>query len=159
MVSHGTLRGITMVTKNQQKMAATGPLQQEANEYLKQHKIPQLFEELTAELVFHRPSDPRSFMRDYILKLQNAKANPDKGDPPSLLDESNIRCVFSMLDITKRGFITTAQYHEAMRSVGVQIDYNKDPNGVALNKISQETFIRETKTALRRACSTFSADY
>lgn len=139
-------------------MATIGPLQQEANEYLKQHKIPQLFEAITAELVFHRPSDPRPFMREYILKLQNAKARPDTDGPPCLLDESNIRCVFSMLDITKRGFINTAQYHEAMKSVGVT-DYNKDPNGAALNKISQETFVRESKMALRQACCTFSADY
>ena len=139
-------------------MAATGPLQQEANEYLKQHKIPQLLEALTAELVFHRPSDPRKFMRNYIVKLQSAKANPDKEGPPCLLDESNIRCVFSMLDITKRGFISTVQYHEAMKSMGMT-DYNADPNGAALNKISQETFVRESKIALRRACSTFSADY
>lgn len=139
-------------------MATTGPLQQEATKYLKQHKIPELFEALTAELVFHRPSDPRSFMKDYIRKLQNAQVHPDKADPPSLLDESNINCIFSMLDITKRGFITTAQYHEAMKSMGVT-DYNKDPNGAALNKISQDTFIRESKMALRRACSTFSADY
>lgn len=130
------------------------PQETDALSYLKEHKILELFENLTSALVYNRPTDPKGFMREHIQQLQKARSDPDQTDPPSLVDESNIRSVFSMLDVAKKGYISHQQYVHAMENLGVT-QYNQNPVGAELNKISQETFVLETKAALRAATATF----
>ena len=130
------------------------PQETDTLRYLKEHKVLELFENLTAALVYNKPKDPKSFMREYIQQLQRARSDPDETDPPSLVDESNIRSVFGMLDIAKKGYISHQQYVHAMENLGVT-QYNQNPVGAEMNKISQETLVLETKAALRAATATF----
>lgn len=125
----------------------------EALSYLREHKIPQLFEQLTAALVYERPDDPKAFMRRYIRELQRARQNPED-DPPCFLDESNLQSVFGMLDVTNKGHVSLQQYQAAMKSMGVG-QFNASPAGAELNKIGRDTFVRETKAAVRAASATF----
>ncbi len=120
---------------------------QEAAEYLKENKIMELFENMTSVLVYERPENPKQFMKDYIEQLQKAKLDPDEVDPPSLFDESNLKSVFGMLDITRKGHISHDKYLQAMGNLGVR-KFNRIPAGSAFNKISQETFVTEVKVAL-----------
>ena len=132
---------------------SVNPCETDAVKYLKEHRILDLFENLTAALVFSRPEDPKAFMRKHIEQLQKAKSNPEE-EPPSFIDEANIKSVFNMLDITKKGHITREQYLQAMKSMGVG-QFNESPAGAELNRISQNTFVRESKAALRAAMATF----
>ena len=133
--------------------ANDNPHEAEAAKYLKEHKVLELFANLTAALVYHRPEDPKAFMRDHIQQLMRAKANMEE-DPPTFIDDSNLRSVFNMLDITKKGHVSHEQYLKAMKNLGVT-QYNSNPAGAELNRISQETFLRESKAAVRAAMSTF----
>ena len=128
---------------------------QQAAKYIKEHKIMELFENLTSALVYEQPEDPKQFMKNFIEQLQKAKSDPDEFDPPSFFDESNLQSVFSMLDITKKGYISHEKYVQAMSNLGVK-KFSQNPAGSELNKISQETFIREVKIALRNASATFA---
>ena len=125
-----------------------------AKEYLTKHKILELFENLTAALVFEKPEDPKAFARDFIQKLQDAKVEPELTQPPSLVDISNLESIFGMLDITKTGYISLAQYRQAMKSVGLK-NFNASPSGADFNKISLPTFVRESKAALGKASATY----
>lgn len=78
--------------------------QDSAREYLEEHRIPELLENLVAALVYHRPDNHREFMLKHIDDLKKAKQ--DFQDPPCMFDISNIQSVYGMLDITKRGHIT-----------------------------------------------------
>ena len=155
-----------MVTSGINKMAADGEEkvepetepalsihEAEATMYLKEHHISELFQNFTAALVYHRPEDPKAFIREHIKQLQEAKADKEK-EPPSILDESNVLSVFRMLDVAKKGYITAAQYHAAMKNMGIHF-YNRGPAGAELNKITEETFLRETKISLKAALRTF----
>jgi hypothetical protein len=122
--------------------------------YLKEHKIIELFNNITAEMVIKRPEDPKAFVRDYIKQLLKAKADPDNVDPPCMFDESNIKSVFFMLDLTKKGYISLNQYLQAMGAFGLS-KFNQKPAGSDFDKISLETFIRESKVAFRVAYSTY----
>ena len=128
--------------------------QDSAREYLEEHRIPELLENLVAALVYHRPDNHREFMLKHIENLKKAKE--DFQDPPCMFDISNIQSVYGMLDITKRGHITMEQYKEAMKCMGVS-KYNTGPAGAELNKITQETFVRELKTSLKDAVSTYQS--
>jgi len=125
-----------------------------ARGYLEEHRIPELLENLVAALVYHRPDDHKAFMLEHIEDLKKAKQ--DFHDPPCMFDISNIQSVYGMLDVTKRGHITVEQYKEAMKCLGVN-KYNSSPAGAELNKITQETFVRELKSSLKGAVSTYQS--
>lgn len=125
-----------------------------ASKYLKDHKIIELFQNLTAALVHERPEDPKEFMKNHIEQLLKAKSDPDLAEPPCFMDESNLKSVYSMLDVTKKGYISKEQYLQAMGSIGVR-KFNENPAGADLNKITLETFLRETKASLRDASATY----
>lgn len=128
------------------------PRQEEAKEYLEKQRVMELFDNITAQLVFHRPDNPKTFMIDYIEKLKEARMT--QLDFPCLFDESNIESVFGMLDPTKKGFITLEQYRQAIVTLGCM---NADPNpaGADIDRVTQETFTREVKAALKKASATF----
>ncbi|PIK62828.1 putative EF-hand calcium-binding domain-containing protein 10 [Apostichopus japonicus] len=128
------------------------PRASESKDYLQQHKIMELFDNLTAQLVFNRPDNPKEFMANYIQTLKESRtANMNF---PCIFDETNIGSVFGMLDPTKKGFITFAQYKEAMVTMGC-VGYDTSPPGAEQDCISQDTFTREVKDSLSRASATF----
>lgn len=133
------------------------PAQLEASQYLKEHHIPELFEQLTAGLVYARPDDPRLFIKEHLEQLKKNKDDPELNVPPSLFDESNLNSVFRMLDVPGKGYITHTQYSEAMKCVGIT-HYNHSPAGAEMNKISRDTFLREAKAGLNLAVQTYSVD-
>ena len=128
--------------------------EEEASKFLKDHKIIELFENLMAGLVYERPADPKEYMKKHIQQLLKAKSDPDEAEPPSLLDESNLKSMYYMLDITKKGYISKEQYLQAMGAIGAR-KFNENPAGADLNKITLETFLRETKASLRDASATY----
>lgn len=113
----------------------------EAKAYLETHKIPELFEQLAVWLIYCRPDNPKLFIIEHLKKLKEKQ----QGIP--LLDEENLTTMFKMLDVQNRGYISTEQYSQAMFNIGVE-DYNSNPIGGEINKISCDTFLRESKRAL-----------
>ena len=136
------------------KMASQGNVREvKSQRYLRKHKIPEMLENLTAALVYSKPENPKEFMKEYFETLKAAR---DKGsEPPSLLDESNIISIYGMMDFPSKGYITTEQYHVAMKSIGV-CEYNTTPIGTDIDKITQETFLREAKSGLLKAVGTYA---
>ncbi|XP_013415242.1 EF-hand calcium-binding domain-containing protein 10 [Lingula anatina] len=128
------------------------PRQVDAHEYLKNHRILDLFDNFTAQLIYNKPEDPKKFLIDQLEKLKNARTT--KLDFPCLFDESNIRSIFGMLDPTERGYITLQQYKEALMTLGVT-DLDQHPAGGELDRINLDTFTREAKRGLARASATF----
>ncbi|XP_038047796.1 EF-hand calcium-binding domain-containing protein 10-like [Patiria miniata] len=128
------------------------PRQEEAQEYLEKQRLMELFDNITAQLVFHRPDNPKAFMIDYMEKLKEARTT--QLDFPCLFDESNIESVFGMLDPTKKGFITLDQYKQAIETLGCG-SADPEPAGADIDRITQESFTREVKVALKKASATF----
>lgn len=122
--------------------------------YLTEHKIPQLFEHFTARIVYHRPSDPKAFIKDHLRCLKESR-DKSEDTQPSLFNDSNLISIFSMLDIRNSGYITKSQYNEAMLSLGIT-NYNISPVGGEMNKISRDTFLHEAKIGLKLENQTFS---
>ena len=131
-----------------------GPMEAEAASYLREHKIPELLENITAALVFNRPEDPRTFIKEHLERLLRAQSNPTEHRPPLFIDEANARSVFGMLDLTNTGFISHEQYLAAMESLGVS-KFNRNPPGAQLNKINRDIFILEANAGLMSAAATY----
>merc|ERR1711893_315170 len=129
------------------------PRKQEATQYLQKHKIVELFNNLTSQLIYNEPSSPKEFLIEALEKLQKSKMT--KREFPCLFDETNIQSIFGMLDPTGRGFITLQQYREGLLTIGVT-NFEQHPPGHDVNKITPDIFAREAKLGLARASATFS---
>lgn len=79
----------------------------EALEYIEKHNINKLFEILGSELAQHKPDDPNNFL---LLRLQKFKDMKTKDDPVTLFTEKDIDVMFSIFDLTGRGYVTPSQY-------------------------------------------------
>ena len=74
-------------------------------------KISELFDNLTASLVYHKPIHPNKFCLNFLLGLRQAKsissstANPETlfKHCPVLFDDSNIEAVFNIIDPEGKG--------------------------------------------------------
>merc|ERR1711860_380248 len=124
----------------------------EAREYLDNHRIVELFNNLTSHLIFKRPDDPKKHMIELLEKLQKSRAS--KLDYPCLFDDTNIQSVYGMLDPTQRGYITVQQYREALTTLGIK-DFPECPEGTDDGKVNFDTFLREARVGLAQASSTF----
>merc|ERR1719158_579902 len=133
----------------------TGPKlrSEDATEYLEKHRVLELFNNLTSQLIYSRPDEPKAFLIDTLEKLQKSKTSGL--NYPCLFDESNIQSVFGMLDPTGRGYITVKQYQEAMATLGAK-DYDQNPHGSDIDRITPDVFAREAKIGLSNASATFS---
>ncbi|XP_071083313.1 EF-hand calcium-binding domain-containing protein 10-like [Haliotis cracherodii] len=133
--------------------AEEGPRQLDAHEYLDKHRVIDLFNNLTSQLIYSRPDDPKKFLISTLEKLHKCRST--KLDIPSLFDDSNIHSVFGMLDPTNRGYITLQQYNEALTTLGVK-KYDDQPAGADIDRIAFDVFVNEAKNGLTEASSTFS---
>ncbi|KAL0967946.1 hypothetical protein UPYG_G00260210 [Umbra pygmaea] len=122
--------------------------EQEAADYLRKHKIIELMGNLTSMLFFYRPERPQEFLITQLEELRESKTR--SLDCPSLFNDTNLDAVFGILDPTKQGHISYAQYREALTTLGIET-FNEQPEGVAKDIISQETFKREAKEGLKRS--------
>eukprot|EP00055_Hartaetosiga_balthica_P010103 m.41980 g.41980 ORF g.41980 m.41980 type:complete len:135 (-) comp7033_c0_seq1:1836-2240(-) len=129
--------------------------QQQASVYLKEHRIPELIENMTAQLVYNRPADPRTFLREYVEKLERQrKGLGEKTDCPVFFDATNGKAVFQTFDRSQRGFITLDQYNTAMKSQFFS-QYNEEPKGYIEGRITLDTFIEECSIASRASTNAF----
>ena len=119
------------------------------------HKIPELFEVLTASLVYNHPEEPKAFIKTYLKQLQESKKDGNNiRKQPTFFDESNVVSIFGMLDVNRRGHVSKEQYLQAMETLGIT-DYNKNPVGGETNKIVEETFVREACEGLEKHYQTY----
>merc|ERR1711959_44785 len=83
-----------------------------SREYLSKKRVPQLLQRLSAAVLFHRPDDPRSFL---LKQLEALKSGEDM-----LFTDDDLRTMFDMFDIVRKGSITVSQYKQAMSTLGVE---------------------------------------
>nr|XP_022302995.1 EF-hand calcium-binding domain-containing protein 10-like [Crassostrea virginica] len=126
----------------------------EAREYLEQHRVLELFNNMTSQLIYNRPENPKKYMIDLLEKLQRSRAT--KHDYPCLFDDTNIQSVYNMLDPTNRGFITMQQYKEAMDTLGID-PVNVKVEGANEDKINFDTFLSQARSGLSKASATFKS--
>eukprot|EP00051_Salpingoeca_urceolata_P028436 m.486875 g.486875 ORF g.486875 m.486875 type:complete len:137 (+) comp24647_c0_seq1:261-671(+) len=129
-----------------------------AHEYLEEHRLVELMQSLTAQLVFHRPENPRAFLIEHVEKLKSARDAGGAGEAgavPTLFDAGNATALFKTMDPTGKGYISREQYRTAMKTLYVN-EFNDEPDGYVENRITLETFQRESADAVAKAESNFA---
>ena len=86
---------------------------EEADKYIEQHTIMQLFGDLGTRLIHDRPADPNAYLLDVLKQQQEGKC-------ARFFSEANVATMFSMFDVNGVGFITPDQYKQALHSLGIE---------------------------------------
>ncbi|CAH1116002.1 unnamed protein product [Phaedon cochleariae] len=115
------------------------PMQQ-AQRYLRVHRIFDFFQFITAHLLGSLPANPVEFIIELLNKCLLYRSG--LGKPPLLYDETHILQLFKLMDRMNTGFIEKDQYKQGLITLGV-CEYNKFPQMTADNMVSKETFIEE----------------
>ena len=90
---------------------------EEATEYLKKHRILQLFEELGAFLVLEKPKDPEGFL---IQKLEEIKDSRKRREKLTYFNQEDVTLMFETFDPTGKGFISGSQYAQALQNLSIE---------------------------------------
>lgn len=118
--------------------AANDPGMQ-AERYIQEHKILQLFELLGEQLVRQRPQDPRAFLVGVLEQLKDAA---DPTSPLNTFGEEDIDTLYNMYDASSLG-LTPAQCREALNAVGLE----KVGVPAAVERFDKPTFLSLVKGA------------
>lgn len=100
---------------------------------------------ITAQLLLHKPDNPKRFIAKYVetVKLQ--------GTAP-LLNEEDLRTMFAMFDVTKRGVVSFEQAEAALRSVlGPQATLADTSSLTPGSFIKEKEFVDAMMQALKEA--------
>lgn len=68
-----------------------------------------LMQIITANVLFHKPEDPKAFIIDLLTTMQTQGAKP-------LLEENDVQTMFGMFDVTQQGVLTKQQAFNAVRA-------------------------------------------
>merc|ERR1711904_316047 len=96
---------------------------------------------LSAAELFHRPDDPRAFL---LKQLEALKSGEDM-----LFTEEDLKTMFGMFDIVRKGTITADQHKQAMTTLGV--DSPADPAGATVTFEEFSTLAKEGLTGSARS--------
>ncbi|KAJ3214849.1 EF-hand calcium-binding domain-containing protein 10 [Clydaea vesicula] len=111
----------------------------ESEEYLKQKKVKQLIQTLASSVLFHEPENVKEFMIKLLEEMKTYKA---RGQSYPFFSKDDIIAHFKVLDVTGKGYITTQQYIEGLKTIGIP-NVNVNPKGSLQNKISCEVYVAD----------------
>lgn len=114
---------------------AIGDPRKDAVEYLESHKVFRLFDIIGAKLTYAKPEDPNAFI---VSELSKMAAMASRGQPVTVFTEQDIEVMFTVFDITNRGYLTQPQYSSALAAVGVAVPQLQRPQG---EKIDKKAFV------------------
>jgi hypothetical protein len=106
----------------------------EANEYLATHRVPQVLEELFGKLLFEKPDDPHAFLSSQLSLL--ARGATDSARKDGFFKDEDLRGMFSLFDPTRRGSISPEQACAGVAALGM-----KDAEPPSGSSVSEEEFV------------------
>mmetsp|Transcript_75076 Transcript_75076/g.168105 ORF Transcript_75076/g.168105 Transcript_75076/m.168105 type:complete len:140 (-) Transcript_75076:163-582(-) len=82
-----------------------------ADEYLRKHRIMELFNDLAASVCFHKPQNVRDFL------LKELELREQEGAEAGFFEEREIIAVFNLADLMQTGIISDQQARAALASL------------------------------------------
>ena len=86
-------------------------LLREADEYLRKHKILELFEDMTTIICYKQPDNIEQFLVDLL------KQRKDQGSRSIVYNEAELQNIFTLYDLKGAGHITREQCKEALKTL------------------------------------------
>ena len=83
----------------------------DADEYLRKHKILELFEDLTTLLAYKQPDNVEQFLIDQV------KIRKENGTRSIVYTDQELQNIFTLYDLKGAGHITKEQCREALKTL------------------------------------------
>ncbi|CAH8534509.1 unnamed protein product [Dicrocoelium dendriticum] len=116
------------------------PRKHEVDTYIREHKLVELFNNLTSLLIYNQPDNPRKFMLETLCRLRESRGL--QCEPPSLFTQKNAEAIFDMLDPCEKRAISYKQYCHALETLGIT-KYDTKSTGSKNDEISKEDYLEE----------------
>ncbi|XP_016060247.1 PREDICTED: EF-hand calcium-binding domain-containing protein 10-like [Miniopterus natalensis] len=120
-------------------MEANNSRELQARKYLEKHRIMELLNYLTSNLLFFQPHKPREYLISLLERLRIAKITGVAF--PFFMDHTNIAAMFEMMDSSNKGTISFVQYKQALDTLGLCTAdevLKDDGHGITLDKFKHE---------------------
>merc|ERR1712217_954115 len=115
-----------------------------ADEYLKEHRIMELFNDLCAATAFHKPPNVRSFL------FQQLQLREQEGAEAGFFEDQEIDAVFGLADLMQTGVISEKQARVALLSLANSQKQKETVDSIDLPaEIDQNMFKQTAKEALK----------
>lgn len=115
-----------------------------ADEYLKKHKVMELFNDLCASVCFHKPADVRGFL------LQELQLREQEGAEASFFEDQEIDAVFMLADLMQTGVVSKDQARTALHALANSQKQKDDVQALDLPvEVDQLTFRQKAKEVLK----------
>ena len=112
-------------------------LVRDADEYVRKHKILELFEDMMTMLVHKRPDEVEQFM------IETLRMRKEHGQRNTIYSEAELQNVFLLYDLKAENYITKEKWIEALKSLaGSEFHYNKAEDNDIPEKVDLYTFIK-----------------
>ncbi|KNC55533.1 uncharacterized protein AMSG_01796 [Thecamonas trahens ATCC 50062] len=130
-------------------------------EYVARHKLHEIIQELSAQLLFHQPDDVRAFLIDRLQALaavRDAAVSklPAAAARVALFSEQDLDTVFDIYDVHNSGFISLDQYATAMADIGA-VKFDPEPAAANNGRIDKKTFVYIANCALKDTIRHYAA--
>ncbi|CAD2214243.1 hypothetical protein AGDE_02432 [Angomonas deanei] len=102
----------------------------DTKDYIKKHKLNELFAHFLQLLLYNQPSDPRAFLCNEIRSIR------DKKESTSLFNEQDLETMFDLIDVTKQRWVTVAQLRNTCRNLSASV--SGEAEDTASNQVLQE---------------------
>ncbi|CCW60015.1 unnamed protein product [Phytomonas sp. EM1] len=89
-------------------------------EYIKKHRLNELFAHFLKLLLYHLPEDPRGFLCKEITKIRDEKTRS------SFFNEKDLETMFELIDVTRQKFITEQQLWNTCRNLSMNENEDAD---------------------------------
>eukprot|EP00892_Ulva_mutabilis_P009251 jgi/Ulvmu1/6699/UM030_0030.1 len=127
----------------------TQDLQAETLKWMSDNSVKEIFEIITANLMFHKPEDPKAFVIDLLTTMKTQGAKP-------LLNEGDIQTMFGMFDVTQQGMLTKQQAFNAVRAAlgarhPIVTHLGEHDSGDSKTLLNKDGFTAYVQSALKNA--------
>ncbi|XP_046608245.1 uncharacterized protein LOC124299230 [Neodiprion virginianus] len=119
--------------------------QMQAQFYLNEKKIFELFNFLIGHLLVDEPIDPIEYLYELLDKCMLFRAG--LGEPPLLFTARHVESMFQSLDPGGLGSISLDQYKAGMTTLGIGC-YDMNPKTCSAGRVDKQTFEDEAKKCL-----------
>ena len=115
----------------------------EADEYLRKHKILELFEDLTTILAYKQPDNVEGTL------IECLKTRKNQGNRSIVYQDSELQNIFTLYDLKGQGFISKEQCREALKTLAnSEFHYQKAQEFPLPDKVELFGFIKACDDAL-----------
>ncbi|XP_024937623.1 uncharacterized protein LOC107264646 [Cephus cinctus] len=119
----------------------------EAQSYLNEKKIFDLFKFLIGHLLVDEPSDPVEYLVDLLDRCILFRSG--LAEPPLLFTNRHVESIFQSMDPSGLGTISLEQYKAGMTTLGIS-QYESEPMGHQEGRVNKEIFVGEARKCLVR---------